>query len=445
MFYLNRILLDKNIIQKAKHPVAVFKQRIKMQRGRFGHRPRNDNRYYDGIYPFIQTGNVVKASEGNEKIEYTQSLNELGLSTSRLFNEKVLVITIAANIGYTAVLDYAACFPDSLVALTPKSDDLILEYLNIYIRLIRQYIENLAPQAAQKNINLKQLGKLPLIIPDKDVQQEIVSIMESAYSKKSQLDNEMQVLLEGINDYLLEELGIAIPLETVPSRKSFYIRSSNILGLRFDPYYHNPVFSRNLECIKNGKYPVIALKDIVKEGLIKGISPNESQKEGECKVIQISNINFDGTIQIEKSITSKQIYSTKQKLHQGDVLIVITDATIGKIGYWDYDGEFYLGGDIVKFNTGNSNLNEIYAALLRTPPYQLQMKRCITGATNGHLALNDIEQVLLPNVVDKKLQETIAVKLASDRKKVQLLKQETRECARLAKAKVTKVLLGDKL
>lgn len=197
--------------------MAVFKQRIKMQRGRFGHRPRNDNRYYGGIYPFIQTGNVVKASEGNEKIEYTQSLNELGLSTSRLFNEKVLVITIAANIGYTAVLDYAACFPDSLVALTPKSDDLILEYLNIYIRLIRQYIENLAPQAAQKNINLKQLGKLPLIIPDKDVQQEIVSIMESAYSKKSQLENEMQVLLEGINDYLLEELGIAIPLETVPS------------------------------------------------------------------------------------------------------------------------------------------------------------------------------------------------------------------------------------
>lgn len=184
-----------------------------MQRGRFGHRPRNDPRYYNGIYPFIQTGNIVKASESNEKIEYSQTLNELGLFTSRLFNEKVLVITIAANIGYTAILDYPACFPDSLIALTLKDNDLTLEYLNIYIRIIRQYIENLAPQAAQKNINLKQLGKLPIIVPNKDVQKEIVSIMESAYSKKIQLENEAQVLLKSIDTYLLQELEITIPSE----------------------------------------------------------------------------------------------------------------------------------------------------------------------------------------------------------------------------------------
>lgn len=418
-----------------------------MQRGRFGHRPRNDPRYYVGAYPFIQTGNIVKASESNERIEYTQTLNELGLSTSRLFDKKVLVITIAANIGYTAILDYAACFPDSLVALTPKDGDLTLEYLNIYIRLIRQYIENLAPQAAQKNINLEQLGKLPVIIPDKDVQKEIVSIMESAYSKKIQLDNEAQAVLKNTDTFLLHELGIAISSESedLQNNRIFYTWASNILETRFDSYYHKPIFDMNLKYIENGKNPVIALKEIMEDGLIKGILPNESQKGGKCKVIQISNINADGTIQVEGNITSKHIYTVKQKLRQGDILIVITGATIGKIGYWDYEGEYYLGGDIVKFNTGNSYLNEIYAALLRTSPYQLQMKRCITGATNGHLALRDVEQLLLPNIIDEKLQETISIKLARSRKKMQLLKQEAREVVRLAKLEVVKILLGESL
>ncbi|MCM1499353.1 MAG: restriction endonuclease subunit S [Clostridium sp.] len=418
-----------------------------MQRGRFGHRPRNDPRYYNGAYPFIQTGNIVEASEGNERIKYTQTLNELGLSTSRLVDEKVLVITIAANIGYTAILDYAACFPDSLVALTPKDSDLTLEYLNIYIRLIRQYIENLAPQAAQKNINLKQLGELPLIVPDKYIQQKIVSIMESAYLKKNQLEEEMKTLLESVDTYLLQELGMNLSSDEKDKleNRRFYINSSDLLGCRFDPYYHIPTFDMNLKYIENGKNPVVVLKKVIVDELIKGTLPNESQKGGECKVIQISNINADGTIQIEEYITSKNIYSAKQELHQGDILIVITGATIGKIGYWDYDGEYYLGGDIVKFNTGNTNLNEIYAALLRTKPYQLQIKRCITGTTNGHLALKNVNSLMLPYIADEKTQETIAMKLSFKRKKMQLLKQEVRETMRFAKLEIAKILLGDNI
>lgn len=47
-----------------------------ISRGLFSHRPRNDSRYYGGIYPFIQTGDVTKS---NKYITtYSQTLNELG-------------------------------------------------------------------------------------------------------------------------------------------------------------------------------------------------------------------------------------------------------------------------------------------------------------------------------------------------------------------------------
>lgn len=239
-FYLNIILLEKNIISKSAHLVSTFKKKVKMQRGRFGHRPRNDPRYYNGIYPFIQTGNIVKASSSNEKIEFTQTLNELGLSTSRLFDEKVVVITIAANIGYTAILDYPACFPDSLVALSSKDDSISLEYLNVYIRFIRDYIEKLAPQAAQKNINLKQLSKLPIIVPDMDKQKLIVSIMEKAYTEKVNKEKEAKILLNSMDEYLLQELSFDLsPAKNITLKnRIFYVDSNELTEKRFDPFYY---------------------------------------------------------------------------------------------------------------------------------------------------------------------------------------------------------------
>lgn len=441
VFYLNIMLLDKNIVSSSAYPVNTFKQKVKMQRGRFGHRPRNDQRYYNGIYPFIQTGNIVKASETNEKIEFTQTLNELGLSTSRLFDQKVVVITIAANIGYTAILDYPACFPDSLVALTSKDNEVSLEYLNIYIRFIRNYIENLAPQAAQKNINLKQLSKLPIIIPDKEIQKKIISVMERAYFEKSKKEKEAYDLQESIDIYVLKELGIVLPAEDTIERRPFYVKLNSVLGNRFDPYFHKPIFNINLKNIENGKNSIISLKNVILNKLTKGILPNESQKDGDCKVIQISNINIDGTINVADYTTAKPIYSSKHKLEKGDILVVITGATIGKIGFWDYEGEYFLGGDIVKFNTGDYQLNQIYAALLRTKPYQLQIKRCITGATNGHLSLNDVELLPLPNIVDAEIKRTISNQLSLIRSKVQSLNQEAKNAIKFAKVEVEKILL----
>lgn len=446
-FYLNIMLLNKNIVSKSAYPVSTFKQQVSMQRGRFGHRPRNDPRYYDGAYPFIQTGNIVKASTTNEKIEFTQTLNELGLSTSRLFEEKVVVITIAANIGYSAILDYPACFPDSLVALTAKDNSISLEYLNVYIRFIRDYIERLAPQAAQKNINLKQLGKLPIIVPNKDTQGIIVSIMEEAYTEKVKKEKEAQTLRESIDKDLLQELDITILIEKESTLKSraFYVDSSKVLGTRFDPYYHEPKFSDNLNVICNGKFTTISLRSAIEGELVKGILPNVIEKTGEIKIVQISNINNDGTIDLSNNITAKSIYSSKHKLVKGDVLVVITGATIGKIGFWNYDEEYYLGGDLVKFNTGNYYLNTIYAALLRTLPYQLQIKRCITGATNGHLSLFDIGQLPVPNISDKTVQKRIANQLERARINIDTLINDGNNILFNAKKLVEKILLGGNL
>lgn len=444
LYYLNMMLLHRNIIEQSKYEVKDFKQLVNMQRGRFGHRPRNDPRYYGGKYPFIQTGNIVKASTSNSKIQYTQTLNELGVSTSRIFDEKVVVITIAANIGFTAILDYDACFPDSLVALTTDQNIISLEYLNIYTRLIRRYIENLAPQAAQKNINLKQLSKIPLIVPDLDVQNKIVKIMDNAYKIKQEKESESQNLFDSINDYLLEELEISLPYEnknTLKERK-FYISSSKAQNERLDPYYYNPQFFENLNQILNGRYKCVKLRSLALNGLIKGKLPTEEQRNGECKVLQIGSINKDGTIDDSNLLKSKDIFTGHQKLINGDIIVVATGATIGKIGFCEDLVDCYLGGDLFKFNTGNSDYGLIISYLLKTKPYQMQISRCITGATNGHLSESDIGNLLIPYISDKDTIIEIANVIKQKIFKASMLKRQAFEAITKAKSEVDKILLG---
>ena len=158
-------------------PIVSLEEACDIQRGKFSHRPRNEPRFYGGKYPFIQTGDVVRAANGG-KITFTQTLNEDGLSVSKLFKPPVVVLTIAANIGDTAVLDFPSCFPDSVVGLIPKSET-DASYLEILMRTKKQHLNDIAPQAAQKNINIEILKTVEIPLPPLATQQAIVAEIEA--------------------------------------------------------------------------------------------------------------------------------------------------------------------------------------------------------------------------------------------------------------------------
>ena len=117
-----------------------------VERGKFAHRPRNEPKFYGGDIPFIQTGDVVRAN-GIVK-QHSQTLNELGLSISRLFPAGTIIITIAANIGETAIAGYPVAFPDSLVGVTPSGID--TRFLEYFLRTQKSRLNLLAPESAQK-------------------------------------------------------------------------------------------------------------------------------------------------------------------------------------------------------------------------------------------------------------------------------------------------------
>ena len=145
-----------------------------IQRGKFSHRPRNEPKFFGGKYPFIQTGDVAKANGGIVKA--SQSLNELGLTVSKLFKPTIVLITIAANIGDTGILDYEACFTDSVVGLIPNNQ-VSPYFLESVVRGKKDYLNTIAPQAAQKNINNEILRAVDILIPLFAEQQKIADCL----------------------------------------------------------------------------------------------------------------------------------------------------------------------------------------------------------------------------------------------------------------------------
>ncbi|CAH1607205.1 putative Type I site-specific deoxyribonuclease [Vibrio jasicida] len=148
-----------------------------LDRGKSKHRPRNAEHLYGGVYPFVQTGEIRSAEQYIRHTEKTYS--EEGLKQSKLWPKGTMCITIAANIGETAILDIDACFPDSIVGFSKIVDDMPIEYVEYVFRVLKHKLDDEAPATAQKNINLEILYKEVIPLPPVIEQLAIVEYLDT--------------------------------------------------------------------------------------------------------------------------------------------------------------------------------------------------------------------------------------------------------------------------
>ena len=152
-----------------------------LARGRSKHRPRNDPTLYaDGTIPLVQTGDVARSNGCINT--YSALYNQLGLSQSKLWNKGTLCITIAANIADSGILNFDACFPDSVVGFTPYENEMPVLYFHYFMMTIKSTLEKFAPSTAQKNINIDILSQLFFPCPPLEEFHRIVDKVQNLLS-----------------------------------------------------------------------------------------------------------------------------------------------------------------------------------------------------------------------------------------------------------------------
>lgn len=164
--------------------VQQIKRNCSLVRGQFTHRPRNDPALYDGPYPFVQTGDITAADKYIRT--YSQTLNELGLSASKQFPRGTLVMSIAANIGDVAILDFEACFPDSMIGMIP-GHQAHLDFLYYLMRAMRPIMLRSAVQSTQLNLNYVRIGTNFAPFPPLQEQRVIAKYLDAKEAESSRI------------------------------------------------------------------------------------------------------------------------------------------------------------------------------------------------------------------------------------------------------------------
>lgn len=156
-----------------KLPIAKV---AKIERGKFSARPRNDPKYYGGSIPFIQTGDVARASRIIQS--WTQTLNELGLGVSKMFPRGTIFMSIAANIGDVAISGFDAACPDSVVAVKPRNG-FDPEWLFQSLKFSKKGLAALSTQNAQANLSLEKIEPFKIPVPGLPEQRKIAAILRT--------------------------------------------------------------------------------------------------------------------------------------------------------------------------------------------------------------------------------------------------------------------------
>lgn len=168
-------------------------------RGKSKHRPRNDPKLYNGPYPFIQTGDISNADHW--LINYTQTYSEVGLAQSRLWPKGTICIAIVgATVGETAILDFEACFPDSVIGIVVNEQSADNEYVEYLLQSFKTLLKEKGKGTARDNINLGTFENQKFPFPPLKQQKEIVVTLNALAEETQHLESIYQQKLAALEE-----------------------------------------------------------------------------------------------------------------------------------------------------------------------------------------------------------------------------------------------------
>ena len=344
-----------------------------VNRGKSKHRPRNDSILYGGKYPFIQTADVKRANLYLS--DYSQTYNEIGLKQSKLWKKGTLCFTIAANIADSAILDMAACFPDSIVGFLPYENISDVIYVKYLFDQLKLYFQQISKGTTQDNLSLDKICRVKLRVPNYETQKKIASVL-AVYDNLIENNNKRIKLLEQMVENLYKE---------------WFVR------FRF-PGFENVKFEEDIP--SNWNY--VQLGNIV--SFERGIS--YSSKEINCddgiNLVNLKNIQSYGGFRREGTKKYNGKYKDSQIVNAGDLILGVTDMTqdrrtVGSVALIPViDGTSVISADLVKIESKVPN--QFLYCMCRYGFYSKYFSQFANGANVLHLKPNTLlnKKVLLP-------------------------------------------------
>lgn len=324
------------------------------------------------------------------------------------------------------------------------------KFLNIILRMdflqqqIKQnYIQTTIPKLAIERIKNLQIPT----IPPKEIQQEIIDIVDNAYLCKKQKENEVKNILDSIDLYILDELDIVLPCKNTDLRHRIYTsKLSSISGKRFDCEYHQNYYKDLEKSLSQGKYKLASISSVIRN-IKKGIEvgSNKYTKEKAIPFIRVSDISSNGINfdDVDKFITRSLYDNLKADFQpQEGELLYSKDGTIGICLKANCEKEYIISGAIVRIELCGATNSVFFQNLISLNIINILMNREAIGAVIKHLTIDRFLSLEIP-LPPLPEQEKIANEIIKRKRKALHLQKEAKNILEYAKIQVEKIILGE--
>jgi len=462
-FYKSEYSELEKKIEKSKYKKKLLKELIyKVINGL-------DFRDYDikGGIPYIKVANIKKGFFDFSNLQYITP--DIIKSSKDIQLEKGnLLLTRKGTFGNALCLedDYNYIISSEVFYLKVKQSIVLSKYLEIYFNsnIGQKFFKKISIGAIMGSLSQDAIKSIKIPLPPLEIQQQIVDLYEKAYTEKQQKEAEAQRLLDSIDDYLLGELGIALPKEEeslqqttnkhnsynldndnplVKKGRLFLTNLSEVTGKRIDPDYYSIYYMKIIKSIEGSYYKTEAIGKYC--GFISGyaFSSNDYIGQSDCILITIKNISKNIITLEDKTFLPSQYYEMYPKFRvlENDLLIAMTGATIGKVGIYNSCKKSLLNqrNGIIR----SKNLNTFYLMnLLNLDIYQKLILRNSVGGAQPNISGKEILKINIP-IPSLQKQNEIAVHISKIRSKANALKKEGKEILEQAKQEVERMILGN--
>lgn len=190
---------------------------------------------------------------------------------------------------------YDCFFAGYLIRFIIDVQKALPEYVFTFTQLntYKEWVKAIQRPSGQPNINSEEYQSLEIPLPNIDKQQEIVDIVNFAYLQKKQKESEAQQLLDSIDAYILNKLGITLPEIKTDLKSRMFLVNRSELEERLDPTVY-----------KDGTKLISSLFENVKLSNVAFVNPGGAYK-GKPIGTSISFISMEVIDEVYSEISSQ--------------------------------------------------------------------------------------------------------------------------------------------
>ena len=409
-------------------------------------------------YLYLRVSNF---SNDNDEIDFN-NLKFINKDTFEILGryeviENDLIFSIAGTVGKLKLIsnipnNKRIILTENAAKIEIINNEILPKYLEIILKtdfLQKQinlnYIQTTIPKIGLDRIENLYIPK----IPSKEIQESIIKIYEIYFEKKLQKEQESKELLESIDSYLLNELGITLPeVDNSLEKRIFTIKLNEISGSRFDPDYYSYSYEIIINAISKANIENINKIDSVVSIIQSGKTPASIDYSDEItefpiikagsytnEYIDLNKLDYTKTknnLEVEKGDIFI-LSAAHQSQYVGKQIKILNDEVNMKISYV---------GELICIRTIKELCNPMYLfSLLNLDIFKTLLNREKTGQTS-HIYGKDIKHIKIPLPSIQK-QNDIAKHIQSIRDRAKQLQDEAKLELENAKKEVERLILGE--